>query len=302
MADQSPGQEPLPTPELPPSDTPILDPGVGVAVPGIVGEETIRALEQRLQWLESNTPQVRIGVITATVPTLTVELGASGASYVNVRVSGGSTFSVGDTVECLVFGNDLLVKGKIGGIDVRDWQPGDIKWTARATPDAGWLLCNGQTFSSTTYPELALVLGATTVPNLAGRVPVGVGGGIALGAVGGSATHTLGVSEIPSHTHDGSGLSAASGGSHSHSVSDPGHAHNLPAVALASPTAIGGGGSNLTVAGGSISWTDGALSNISIQSGGAHTHSISGSTGAQGGSGAHNNMQPYMGLNPFIKT
>jgi hypothetical protein len=38
---------------------------------------------------------------------------------------------------------------------------GDIKRWPTTTPPAGWLLCNGGTFSSTTYPALAAVLGDT---------------------------------------------------------------------------------------------------------------------------------------------
>lgn len=34
------------------------------------------------------------------------------------------------------------------------------------TPPAGWLRCNGASFSSGTYPRLAAVLGGTTTPNI----------------------------------------------------------------------------------------------------------------------------------------
>lgn len=77
-------------------------------------------------------------------------------------------------------------------------------------PD-GFLLCNGSSYSRTAYPELFAAIGTTwgagdgsttfNVPNLAERVPVGAGGGYALGATGGEATHILTVDEIPAHTH-----------------------------------------------------------------------------------------------------
>lgn len=37
-----------------------------------------------------------------------------------------------------------------------------------STPPGGWLTCDGSTFSSTTYPILADVLGGTTLPTLTG--------------------------------------------------------------------------------------------------------------------------------------
>ena len=46
-----------------------------------------------------------------------------------------------------------------------------IAWPSSTTPtEAGvWLLCNGGTFSSTTYSKLYNLLGTTTLPNLNGR-------------------------------------------------------------------------------------------------------------------------------------
>ena len=76
----------------------------------------------------------------------------------------------------------------------------------------GFLLCDGAEYGRTEFPELFAAIGtiygngngSTTfnVPNLQTRVPVGAGEGYGLGAVGGEATHTLTVDEMPSHTHD----------------------------------------------------------------------------------------------------
>lgn len=78
---------------------------------------------------------------------------------------------------------------------------------------ADWLLCNGQSVSKATYPELYAAIGTVyggdgnpnfLVPNLADKFVIGVGAN-ALAATGGEATHKLTDAEIgPSafgHTH-----------------------------------------------------------------------------------------------------
>ena len=87
---------------------------------------------------------------------------------------------------------------------------GNVSATARASAPDGWLLCDGQAVSRTTYEVLFTAIsttygagnGSTTfnVPNLKGRVPVGVDAGQTefdtLGETGGAKTHTLTVDEI----------------------------------------------------------------------------------------------------------
>lgn len=91
-----------------------------------------------------------------------------------------------------------------------------VPFAGSNVPD-GWLLCDGQAVSRTTYATLFAAIsttwgvgdGSTTfnVPDMARRVPVGSGGsgtgtlGNALGNTGGSETHTLITAEMPSHTH-----------------------------------------------------------------------------------------------------
>lgn len=41
-----------------------------------------------------------------------------------------------------------------------------ILWTPAGVPDSNWLLTTGGSFSSSTYPVLADLLGGTTLPNL----------------------------------------------------------------------------------------------------------------------------------------
>lgn len=82
----------------------------------------------------------------------------------------------------------------------------------------GWLLCDGSSFSATSYPELFDVIGVTygwdddrnpKLPDLRGRVAVGKKDATSaddtefssLGNTGGEKTHTLTVDEMPSHSH-----------------------------------------------------------------------------------------------------
>jgi len=100
---------------------------------------------------------------------------------------------------------------------------GSITAYATTTPPTGWLLCNGQTISSTTYATLFSVIGygyaSTTgkdfqVPDLRGRNVIGFGSSTTtfdgMGEIGGQDTHVQTQSELVSHTHTTSGLSYGS--------------------------------------------------------------------------------------------
>ena len=90
---------------------------------------------------------------------------------------------------------------------------GTIVAFAGATPPAGWLLCNGDTVSQTTYAGLYAVIGATytagdtppggefRLPNLSRRVPVGAGSGWNRGDRGGDEEVVLTEAQIPAHSH-----------------------------------------------------------------------------------------------------
>ena len=121
-------------------------------------------------------------------------------------------------------------------------------WPATSIPN-GWLACDGSTFNSTEYPQLASVLGDTYgqssgttyyLPNLKGRVVVGKGVSSGSGDWGGSESvaitdsiishsHNMNSHTHPlsSHTHGTTHAGTAHGSSHSHPIGT--HTHPLGA-------------------------------------------------------------------------
>lgn len=171
---------------------------------------------------------------------------------------------------------------------------GIITQFAGTVAPTGWLLCQGQQLSTTTYAALFEAFGGAggggyryggsgsvfNLPNLQGRVPVGLdatqGEFDNLGETGGAKTHTLITNEMPSHTHTGS---TASAGVHSHNYFD-------------NPIEV------QDLAAGNYTWRRGSITNTTT-SAGDHTHTMN--LNNAGGGAAHNNLQPYIVVNYIIK-
>jgi microcystin-dependent protein len=156
-----------------------------------------------------------------------------------------------------------------GGVNL----PANGKW--------GW--CDGGSYAESEVPAFVVAVGGAAspwgrffddgidewryrVPDLRGRVPVGVDGTAGrldandtLGASGGAQKHTLTTPEMPSHSHPPSG----------------------------------GGGSF---------WVEGNTGFQSNKLGGTADEIFrTASTASVGGGGAHNNMQPYLVVNHIIR-
>ncbi|HWF35640.1 MAG TPA: tail fiber protein [Solirubrobacteraceae bacterium] len=152
---------------------------------------------------------------------------------------------------------------------------GEIKIFTFTYAPRGWALCNGQLIAISQNQALFSLLGTTyggdgrqtfALPNLQGRVPAHVGAGFLLGAPGGEETHTVTAAEMAGHTH-------ALVGS--------------PAAATATlPT-----GNYLATASGADPYGPSAASDVPL---------IAGSFTAAGGSGPHENRQPYLVLSACI--
>ncbi len=206
---------------------------------------------------------------------------AATIAQINAGTATGSTGAV------LTVTPDALSGSNYGSVNIPP--PGLISPYGGATAPTGWLLCDGSAVSRATYSALFAVVStvygvgdnATTfnVPDLRGRIPIGVGtgtgggasgvgaptGGSALTGIGratwkGEETHVLTTGELAAHSHR---------------------------VLLDSGT----------------STKDAVARN---QSSGTPVYSQSGDSGdyieSTGSNTAHNNIQPVMGVQYLIKT
>jgi hypothetical protein len=200
----------------------------------------------------------------------------------------------------------------------------------------GYLLCNGQAVSRTSYAALFAAMGtvhgggdgSTTfnLPNLTDRFVVGVspGGSYGVAGQGGSTTqtttvsvasHVLTIAEIPSHSHVISDPGHTHGvwdPGHGHGVDDPGHHHQNP---LDNPSLAGGPNVQNTLGGGSGYWdTTDAQTNVGVQTGLTGVGIYPAGTGVwsedTGGDGGHahgatatntTNLPPYYALCFIVK-
>jgi microcystin-dependent protein len=206
---------------------------------------------------------------------------------------------------------------------------GVISQFAGATAPTGYLLCTGQEIAISDHSKLYSVLGTTygsltngsggagsthfRIPNLKGRVPVGIDTSQtefdALGETAGAKTVTLTTANMAAHTHSGSTGNQSANHTHSGSTGtvSADHSHTGPGWSDAVSTA------------GSIFYTTnrsfnnyGAMTTSGISAN--HTHSFS--TGGVSANHTHSfstdngngsatpvpNLQPYIVVNYIIKT
>ncbi len=174
----------------------------------------------------------------------------------------------------------------------------------------GYLLCDGSAVSRTTYADLFSSLstiygvgnGTTTfnLPDLRGKMTLGVNGSHVLGSTGGAETNTLSLMQIPAHTHSGTTDAA---GLHSHTVNDPGHSHvsrigrddgnnsNNAGQAPSGDADFGDSQNGMS--------TNSATTGITLSSAGSHTHTFI--TAATGGGQPFSILNPFMAINYIIK-
>jgi microcystin-dependent protein len=201
---------------------------------------------------------------------------------------------------------------------------------------SGYLLCNGATVATGTYPNLDALFGPsgavphafnngvspgaglTKLPDLRGRVPLGVGTGTAAGAsawalgnsgttpitgAGGEQTHTLLAAESGMPAHNPSVSVSASQAAHQHNVLTGNAGGNSPfgnGIQLLSGSSLNTGGNAAAFQfanNGSFAYqfyTDQQTPTI--------TASATASVGAQNAASGHNIMQPHTVVGYIIKT
>jgi microcystin-dependent protein len=87
---------------------------------------------------------------------------------------------------------------------------GEIRLVSFDFAPQGWAMCNGQFLPINQNQALFSLLGTTfggngqttfALPDLRGRVAIHSGSGHTLGEVGGESSHTVTLSEVPTHVH-----------------------------------------------------------------------------------------------------
>jgi microcystin-dependent protein len=161
---------------------------------------------------------------------------------------------------------------------------GSIFAFAGTSGPAGYMLCDGAELSRTVYSELFTAIGTTygagngtttfNIPNIKGRVIAGRDGAqnefSTIGQLGGEKTHTLTVAELPAHGHSTVGTT-------SQSVSAGDYVFEAGQYLMTT----------------SAPYTGSTISSITLESG---------VTVQPTGDGVpHNNLQPYVVMNYFIK-
>ena len=168
---------------------------------------------------------------------------------------------------------------------------GALRISAKLSQYPGELLCNGASLLRSQYPDLFAAIGTTygAADGLHFNIPDYVTNNRFLRAAGGSiATGTTQASQNKAHSHTVTGapsvgtLSTDSQGSHSHTAntSESPHTHGLTQTVIINGTGggIGGGGSfGLPLGSGITAATTGLT--VSITTGGAHTHNVTGAPG-----------------------
>ena len=212
-------------------------------------------------------------------------------------------------VDSLAIGTEAVGRA---AIEVSQRIPiGSLMPFAGATAPSGWLFCDGTSLAVSAYGPLHAVIGYQyggsganfNVPDLRGRVPVGldnIGGTDAarltaantLGGTGGTETHTLTSAQIPAHTHTQT--------AHNHTQSS--HNHNQNAHAHSTGTTVTGSGFisfNAGAEGGSTTTGNQTAVNQAATAVNIAATAVNQDTG---GGGSHNNLQPYLLINYIIKT
>ena len=190
---------------------------------------------------------------------------------------------------------------------------------AGSTAPQGYLLCDGSAVSRDTYSSLFTAIGTVygagdgsstfNVPNLSGRVVLGVSQSHAMGTTGGEETHTLTESELSEHSH----VVPSHGHSNNISAKTPVFSHTVtqPAFNYNRPNSFSTGGSGGgNVINGTTTATASVSTNAAVAAHAASDCTMSGTvtdcsaltSGSTGSNTSHSNMQPFLTMSYIIST
>lgn len=227
---------------------------------------------------ETDDNLVKVRMAMNMIPTKTIQInGETNADIVRVFGAPGDFYIV-DYVRGVpynAYSENSIITGMI------------FQWPLGVAP-IGYLSCQGQTFSATTYPRLAALVGDTHgthsgdnyfLPDYRARSPIGIGGA----ATGFGYGNVYSIGQKWGHEHPAT---------HSHGVNDPGHGH---AGLNGHTSPYPGGGSNAVHFGADPPTHYGYFGIVANTTG----ISIQNNSGSNTGYG---NVHPVLGSNFIIKT
>lgn len=186
--------------------------------------------------------------------------------------------------------------------------PGTIQMYAGSIAPEGFLICDGSAINRIDYSVLFSIIGQTygagdgvttfNIPDLRGRVPLGVGTGTAedatthaLGQIAGEEGHTITTEEMAAHTHGSESLTGSFRIRNTGSTS-AGYNTLTSVSGIVTKTSYTWSGSHDNL--GTTTASNPVLETANINA--THEHDSVGSDQA------HNNMQPYLAINYIIAT
>jgi len=172
------------------------------------------------------------------------------------------------------------------------------------TAPAGWALCDGTAIPTGAAGDgLRTLVGGNNTPNLIDRFIVGAGATYSVNDTGGTDDVALTAEQMPSHNHDGSTVTVASNGDHSHNTVLTANS-GLELGAVAGSTHLtsrydpgSGAGDFRTILGGASQ----APNASPTSNAGNHDHTATLIMASQGEGAAHENRPPYYALTYIIK-
>lgn len=201
-----------------------------------------------VQLPDGTTAQKGIVRLNNTVNSTSTALASTASAVKTAYDRGNSAYALANTANNTA--NNAIPLGSI------------IMWSGTAgNIPSGWRLCNG----------------TNGTPNLCDRFIVGAGSTYMPGAIGGAASISLNLQQLPAHTHSLSGGEALSNGAHTHTV-------NAVTTGVKTMYATNSTSNNL---GGT---------SVSTSSAGIHSHTLSGDTQSTGSGSVHENRPPYYAL------